>query len=154
MTFDKIKGDMYAAMKNKDKLRKDVLSTIMANAKDMAIKDGADRENVSETIVNATLLKEKKLLQGMIDEFPENATSAEHLALLDTYKKKLAIVLEYAPQVIDDEDEIRAIIVATGIELDKKNMGKIMGALKGKKCDMGVANKVLTAMFQEAAGKP
>lgn len=151
MTFEKIKADMYTAMKAKDKLRKDVLSTIMANSKSMAIEKGADRDNVSEDIVNAVLLREKKLLKTMIADFPENATSPDHIALLNTYKQKLEIVVEYAPQIIDDEDEIRDLIIETGIELDKKNMGRIMGSLKGKKCDMGVANKVLTAMFQEIA---
>ena len=150
MTFEKIKTDMYAAMKAKDKLRKDVLSTIMANSKSMAIEKGADRDNISEDIVNAVLLREKKLLKTMIADFPENATSPDHIALLNSYKDKLEIVLEYAPQIIDDEDEVRALITDTGVELDKKNMGRIMGALKGKKCDMGVANKVLKDMLEGA----
>lgn len=134
-------------MKAKNKLRKDVLSTVIANAKSMAIEKGADRENVSEEIVNIVLLKEKKLLHGMIDEFPDSATSKEHLKLKESYHKKLEIVLEYAPQVVDDPDEIRAMIANSGIELDKKNIGKIMGLLKNQKCDMGIANQVVKSML-------
>lgn len=147
MTFEKIKTDMYAAMKSGNKLRKGVLSTIMNNAKNRAIDSGADRENISEEIVNATLLAEKTLLKKMIAEFPENATSNEHKALLENYHQRLKIVLEYAPQIIDDENEIRAMIVDSGIVLEKKNMGKIMGMLKGKKCDMGVARVVVQNML-------
>jgi uncharacterized protein YqeY len=150
MTFEKIKTDMYAALKAKDKIRKDVLSTIMANAKSLAIEKGSDRENIGEDVVNTVLLKEKKLLEGMITDFPENATSNEHLKLKETYHHKLAIVVEYAPQIIDNEDEIRKIVLDSGIELDKKNMGKIMGVLKSKKCDMGVANRVVKEMLSTA----
>jgi uncharacterized protein YqeY len=150
MTFEKIKTDMYAALKAKDKMRKDVLSTIMANAKSLAIEKGSDRENIGEDVVNTVLLKEKKLLESMIADFPANATSDEHIKLKETYHQKLAIVIEYAPQIIDDEDEIRKIILDSGIELDKKNMGKIMGVLKGQKCDMGVANRVVKEMLSTA----
>ena len=143
MTFEKIKTDMYTAMKEKNKLRKDVLSTIIANAKNEAIKAGADRDNIPDTIVDTTLLREKKLLQTMIAEFPESATSEEHIKLKESYHQKLNIILEYAPQIIDDPDEIKKIVMESGIELDKKNMGKFMGLLKGAKCDMGVANQVV-----------
>ena len=150
MTFEKIKTDMYAAMKAKDALRKEVLSTIMANAKNEAISSGADRENVPDAIVDAVLLKEKKLLRVMIDEFPKEATSAEHIKLKQTYNDKLAIVMEYAPNVIDDENEIRAIVVESGVPIEKKSMGKLMGMLKGKKCDMSVASKVVNKMIAES----
>ena len=148
MTFETIKNDMYAAMKAKDKMTKDVLSTLIANAKNNAIASGADRDNVPEDIVNKTILSEKKLLQKMIAEFPENATSKDHIALLQSYYDRLAIVTKYAPQIIDDENQIKEIIINSGIDIDKKNMGKLMGFLKGQKCDMGVANAVVKAMVE------
>ena len=153
MTFTKIQTDMYAAMKAKDSLRKEVLSTIIANAKNEAISSGADRNNIPDAIVDTVLLREKKLLRVMIDEFPKEATSAEHMKLKQTYNDKLAIVMEYAPNVISDESEIRAIVADSGVVLEKKNMGKLMGMLKGKQCDMSVASKVVNAMIAEAEGK-
>ena len=150
MTFNQIQKDMYKAMKEQDKERKLVLSTLMANAKNEAITAGESRDNVPDAIVDQVIIKEKKLLQKMIEEFPANTNKKEHLDLLKSYHDRLAIVNEYAPQVIDDENEIKVIINESGIPLDKKNMGKIMGMLKGKKCDMAVANKVVKAVIEEA----
>lgn len=153
MTFETIKSGMYAAMKSGDKLRKEVLSTIMANAKNEAIATGADRDNVPDNVVDAVLLREKKLLKTMIVDFPAEATSDDHIKLKESYHAKLAIVLEYAPQVIDDEAEIAQIVVDSGVELSKKNMGRLMGLLKGKKCDMSVASSVVNKMISEVEGK-
>jgi uncharacterized protein YqeY len=149
MTFKKIQSDMYAAMKAKDTLRKDVLSNLLANAKKTAIDNGEDRENISDATMDATILKEKKLLSSMIETFPAAATSQTHLALKQSYIDKLAIVMEYAPQIIDDPEQIKELALKSGIPLEKKNMGKIMGMLKANKCDMGIAsctvNEMLTA---------
>ena len=153
MTFDTIKNGMYAAMKSGDKLRKDVLSTIMANAKNEAIATGANRDAIPDAVVDTVLLREKKLLNTMIAEFPAEAQSEDHKKLLQSYHDKLAIVVEYAPNVVDDENEIRALVAESGIALEKKNMGKLMGFLKGKKCDMGVASKTVNMMIAEAEGK-
>lgn len=149
MTFEKIKTDMYGAMKAGDKLRKETLSTIMANAKNEAIATGANRDNIPDAVVDTVLLREKKLLRTMIDEFPKEATSAEHIKLKESYHAKLYIIMEYAPQVIDDESEIEELVIKSGVELDKKNMGKIMGMLKGKKCDMSVASKVVNNLINK-----
>lgn len=152
MTFEKIKTDMYGAMKSGDKLRKEVLSTIMSNAKNEAIATGVNRDNIPDAVVDTVLLREKKLLKTMIADFPEEATSKEHMKLKESYHAKLAIVMEYAPQVIDDESEISKIVTDSGVELTKKNMGRLMGMLKGKKCDMSVASSVVNKMIEEKEG--
>ena len=67
MNFTELKTNMYAAMKTKDKVRKDVLATIIDNSKKIAIEKGVDRENVSEDIITAVILKEKKTLEEILE---------------------------------------------------------------------------------------
>ena len=145
MTFEKIKKDMYTAMKSHDKLRKDVLSTFLDNAKKMAIDKREDREHISEEIMNAVILKEKKTMEEMIDSCPN---TPERANLKHEYIAKLYIIYEYTPRLINNEITIREMINKSGIEINKENRGKMMGVLKGK-CDMKIANQVVSAMIAE-----
>ena len=66
----------------------------------------------------------------------------------------MAIVKEYAPQLITDEESIRkdimSITCALGIELEKKNKGQVMKAImphfKGK-ADNKIVAKVVGEML-------
>ena len=128
------------AMKNKNKLRKETISTLIDNVNKATItKDG--RVEVTDELVDTVILKEKKTVQEMIDTCP--ASRAE---LLQEYKERLAIINEFAPQLITDAQEIENFIRSLGIELTKANRGSIMKELKGK-VDMAAANKVLGGML-------
>lgn len=133
MTLDVLQGEMIAAMKNKDKERKDVLSSIIQAVKKFGI-DNMCKDNISEEQIDTVILKEKKTVQEMIDTCP-----ADREELMRGYRAKMAIIDEFAPQVMTDETEIIAFVEATGIELVKANRGAVMKALKGK-ADMKVAN--------------
>ena len=129
------------AMKNKNKLRKETISTLIDNVNKATItKDG--RIEVTDELVNTVILKEKKTVQEMIDTCP--ASRAE---LLQEYRERLAIINEFAPQLITDTQEIENFIRSLEIELTKANRGSIMKELKGK-VDMAAANKVLGGMLQ------
>ena len=129
------------AMKDKNKLRKETISTLIdATNKATITKDG--RIEVTDELVNAVILKEKKTVQEMIDTCP--ASRAE---TLQEYKERLAIINEFAPQLITDTQEIENFIRSLEIELTKANRGSIMKELKGK-VDMAAANKVLGGMLQ------
>jgi uncharacterized protein YqeY len=136
MTLDVLQGEMIAAMKNKDKERKDVLSSIIQAVKKFGI-DNMCKDNISEEQIDAVILKEKKTVQEMIDTCP-----ADREELMRGYRAKMAIIDEFAPQIMTDEAEIIAFVEATGIELVKANRGAVMKALKGK-ADMKVANAVV-----------
>ena len=129
------------AMKNKDKLRKETISTLIDNVNKATITQ-TGRIEITDELVNAVILKEKKTVQEMIDTCP--ASRAE---LLQEYKERLAIINEFAPQLITDAQEIENFIRFLGIELTKANRGSIMKELKGK-VDMAAANKVLGGMLQ------
>jgi uncharacterized protein YqeY len=148
MTLETLQSQMIVAMKNKDKLRKSVLSGLVDAVKKAAI-DKNCRDNITEALVDEVLLKYKKLVQEQVDTCP-----ADRVDTLVDYKAQLAIVAEFAPTLITNEVEIQnAILDAINgeIEFSKVNKGKIMKIIapifKGK-ADMGIVNKVLGEMLK------
>ena len=149
MTLEKLKSEMISAMKSGDKFRKNVISAMIAQIKNVAI-DKNCRDNITEDMVNEVLLKYKKMTQEMIDTCPLERTET-----LEEYKKQMTVVSEFAPTLITDETEINAIIIEltnkNDIELIKSNRGNIMkvvaAELKGK-VDMGVVSRVVGGMLK------
>ena len=140
MTLETLQKEMIAAMKAKNKVRKDTISSIVSAVKKAAI-DNKCKDNITEELVNTVILKEQKTMQEMIDTCPADRTD-----LLTEYKEKMTIITEFAPKLLTDPDEIKALIEETGIELIKANRGQIMKALKGK-ADMKIANGVVGGML-------
>ena len=81
-------------------------------------------------------------MQEMIDTCPADRTDT-----LAEFNARMAIINEFAPSLMDNEDAIKTFIQNLGIEPIKANRGKIMGALKGK-ADMKIANQVVSQMLQ------
>ena len=141
MELKVLQNEMVAALKARNKFRKDVISSLVGAVKKAAI-DKNCRDNITEELVNAVLLKEQKIMQEMIDTCP--ATRPEVLA---EYTAKKQIIDEFAPQVITDPAYIKTMIEALGIDLTKKNRGNIMKVLKDNLVDMKVANQVVGGML-------
>ena len=140
MTLDFLQKEMIAAMKNKDKERKNTISSLVQAVQKFGI-DNKCKDNITEAQIDAVILKEKKTMQEMIDTCP-----SDRVETLEEYKTKMAIINEFAPSLMDNEEDIKKFIQKTGLELVKSNRGKIMAALKGK-ADMKVANKVVGSMI-------
>lgn len=142
MKLDVLQAEMITAMKNKDKARKDTLSSLIGAVKKAAI-DKMCKDNITDKLVDEVILKEKKTVQEMIGTCP-----AERTELLQEYTNRLNVINEFAPVIITDEEEIRKTIYhllsITDIQEDSKGavMKAIMPQLKGK-VDMKIANKVL-----------
>ena len=141
MTFEKLQAEMIAAMKSKNKLRKETISSMVQAVKKFSI-DNMCKDNVTEEQIDAVILKEKKTLQEMIDTCPVNRTET-----LAEYNAKMAVVNEFAPQLMINEKDIENFVNSLNIELVKTNRGKIMAALKGK-ADMKIANQIVGKMLQ------
>lgn len=148
MTLEKLQFEMVQAMKNKDKMRKSVLSG-MIDAVKKASMTSKGRIDITEQLIDEVLLKYKKMVQEQIDTCPSNRTET-----LNEYKAQMAVVEEFAPTLITDEAEIKLMIldlVNSEMAFIKENRGKIMKIIapvcKGK-VDMGVVNKVLGGMLQ------
>ena len=141
MTLEKLQAEMIAAMKSKNKLRKETISSMIQAVKKFSI-DNMCKDNITEEQIDAIILKEKKTLQEMIDTCPINR--AETLA---EYNAKMAVVNEFAPQLMINEKDIENFVNSLKIELVKANRGKIMATLKGK-ADMKIANQIVGKMLQ------
>ena len=141
MELKVLQNEMVAALKARNKFRKDVISSLVGAVKKAAI-DKNCRDNITEELVNAVLIKEQKTMQEMIDTCP--ATRPEVLA---EYTAKKQIIDEFAPQVITDPAQIKTMVEAIGIDLTKKNRGAIMKVLKDNLVDMKVANQVVGGML-------
>ena len=141
MELKVLQNEMVAALKARNKFRKDVISSLVGAVKKTAI-DKNCRDNITEELVNAVLIKEQKTMQEMIDTCP--ATRPEVLA---EYTAKKQIIDEFVPQVITDPAQIKTMVEAIGIDLTKKNRGAIMKVLKDNLVDMKVANQVVGGML-------
>ena len=130
MNIELLRKDMVAAMKAKDKVKKDAVSSLIAAIKKVAIDEGV-RETIPEELVDRVILKELKSIKEQIDTCPEERAElkAEYMA---TYR----IVEAYAPKQLS-EDEIKEIITTKFADVVAgKNKGLIMKAvmaeMKGK----------------------
>ena len=132
---------MITAMKNKDKLRKDTISSLVQAIKKFGI-DNKCKDNITNEQLSSVILKEKKIMQEMIDTCPADRTDT-----LAEFNARMAIINEFAPSLMDNEDAIKTFIQNLGIEPIKSNRGEIMKALKGK-ADMKIANQVVSQMLQ------
>ena len=130
MTFETLHNDMVAAMKARDKARKGVLSTLIADVKKAAI-DAGTRDDISEALVDQVILKSKKTAKEQLDSCPD-----ERADLKAEYQYNYDVICEYAPTMMS-EDQIRAFLTENFAEvITTKNKGQIMKAvmpaLKGK----------------------
>lgn len=149
MTLEILQKDMVQAMKAKDSVRKNVLSSAISAVKNAAIAKQC-RDNIDEALVNEVLQKEKKTVQEQIDTCPVDRT--EKLA---EYTAKLAIIDEYCPKLLDDPvriaDIIKNLCFDNRIDLIKANRGNVMKVVmphfKGH-ADMKVVNQVVGGLLQ------
>ena len=140
MQFETLQKDMIAAMKARDKVRKDAISTLVSAAKKAAIDEGC-RDDIKEELVNRVILKEMK----------SDTCPASREDLLAEYQTRYDIFAEYAPQMMSAE-EVEAYITEKFADVAaSKNKGQIMKAvmpeLKGK-ADGSVINQVVQKLCQ------
>ncbi len=120
------------AVKNQDKIRISTLRLITAAIKDRDIAArGADRgDGVSDEQVLEILAKMVKQRQEAAATYEE----AGRLELAEQERAEILVIEEFLPaQLSDDEiqNAVNEAIAQTGAE-SLKDMGKVMGALKGK----------------------
>jgi len=130
MTLEKLQQDMIAAMKNRDKDRKDAISALVSAVKKVGIDEGC-RNDIPEEIVDRVITKELRSVKEQIDTCPADRTE-----LLDAYNFRYSVMEEYAPKLLS-KDAVIAILNDKFAEvIASKNKGQIMKAvmseLKGK----------------------
>ena len=144
--IDEVRSAMMAAMKAKDKERKDALSALLTALKNKAIDKRADLTEEEETQV---ILKEIKQLKETIEMTPADRTD-----ILAECNSRLAVLEEYAPKMMDEE-EIKAVVseVLSALGLDAptaKDKGRIMKELMPKvkgKADGKLVSEVVASFL-------
>lgn len=143
MTLEVLQKDMIAAMKAKDKEKKDSIASLVSAVKKVGIDNGC-RDNIPEDMVNQAVLKELKNVKEQIDTCPADRTD-----LLAQYQARYDLYQTYAPAMMSAE-EVEALLQEKFAEvLATKNKGQIMKTvmpeLKGK-ADGKVINQVVAKL--------
>lgn len=144
--IDEVRSAMMAAMKAKDKGRKDALSALLTALKNKAIDKRAD---LTEEEEGQVILKEIKQLKETMDLTPADRTD-----ILEECRLRLSVLEEYAPKMMD-EQEIRAVVngVLSDLGIDAptaKDKGRIMKELMPKvkgKADGKLVSEVVASLL-------
>lgn len=145
--IDEVRSAMFAAMKAKDKERKDALSALLTALKNKAIDKRAD---LTEEEENQVVLKEIKQLKETLELTPEDRTD-----IRTECTNRITVLEEFAPHMMDT-DEIKAVVseVLLGLGIAQpsgKDKGKIMKELmprvKGK-ADGKLVNEVVASFLK------
>lgn len=147
MKLEILQSAKTEAMKNKDAIRKEAISA-MIDAVQKASITPKGRIEITEQLTDEVLIKYQKTIQEMIDTCPANRTD-----LMDKYVAEMAVVKEFAPQLMTDPSEIAVAIhtvAPRGVSFVKSNKGAIMKAItpyfKGK-ADMKIVSQVVAEML-------
>ena len=147
MTNEELQKEMIAAMKAKDKARKDSLSMLLSALKNAEINK---REPLTEEEENAVVKKEIKQTQETYEMAP-----ADREDIRSEAAARMAVYKEFAPVDMSVE-QIREVIASVLSELGignptAKDKGTIMKVLMPRvrgKADGRVVNETLASMFR------
>ena len=145
---DKVRSEMVAAMKNKEKDRKDALSMLLSALKNKAIDK---REDLTEAEEFEVVKKEIKQTKETMELAP-----ADREDIKEACEKRLAVYQEFAPEDLTEEqiaEVIKSVLAELGIENPApSDKGKIMKTLMPKvkgKADGKVVNQVLAGILSK-----
>lgn len=108
---DKVRSEMVAAMKNKEKDRKDALSMLLSALKNKAIDK---REDLTEAEEFEVVKKEIKQTKETMELAP-----ADREDIKEACEKRLAVYQEFAPEEMSEEAvlaEVKAVLAALAID--------------------------------------
>jgi uncharacterized protein YqeY len=145
MQFETLQKDMIAAMKDRNKSRKDAISSVISAVKKVAIDEG-QRDDITEELVDRVILKELKTVKEQLDTCP-----ADRVELKAEYQTRYDVINEYAPKLLN-EAEVKQLLLDNFAEVvATKNKGEIMKVvmkeLKGK-ADGKVINQVVAQLCE------
>lgn len=149
MLRDDLQNALKTAMLAKDTLTTSAVRMIIAGQKE---KDVDARGKGQEKASDAELLA---MMQGMIKQRNDSIKmflEGNRPELAEKEKAEIGVIERFLPKQMSDaeaEAAIKAIIAEVGAA-SMKDMGKVMGALKGKyagQMDMGKANGIIKTLL-------
>ena len=138
--------DLKQAMKEKDKLKKSVITMVRASVKQYEVDN---RIEMDDEKVLDIMIKQVKQKNDAIEEF----TKGDREDLVNEAKAEIDVLMKYLPQQLT-EDEIKVIVKESIDEVKAetmKDMGKLMGTLMPKikgKADGKIVNKFVREFLQ------
>lgn len=145
--LDQLNQDMKAAMKAKDKAKLKTIRMLKASLQNEKL---AKQDDLTEQEELDILAREKKQRLDSLQEFKQ----AGRDDLVDEVEEELAIVAEYLPEPLSD-NEVKEIIQSVIDSVDAsgmQDMGKVMGAVMPKvkgRADGNFVSEVVKAKLSE-----
>ena len=135
-------ADFKDAMKAKDEVRKNTISFARAAIKQYEVDN---RQELDDEGIIAILSKQVKMRKDALSDFEK----AGRTDLADDYKAEIEILMSYLSEQMDAskiKEAVQAAADEMGIEKDKKNMGRLMGAVMKKVKGLADGNDVRKAV--------
>lgn len=129
MTKQQLHDELKTSMLARDQLKTSVIRMLLSTVNYLEIQKGAGYEATEDDVMSA-IQKETKQRRDSIEQF----TKGDRVDLADKEKQELALLEQYLPEQMGEEDVrnlIKEAIQQTGAT-SAKDMGKVMGALMPK----------------------
>ena len=154
MTIEMLEQERNLARKNGNSERLLLLNDIIAKARAKETA-GEKKVELTEQLVNDTLVEYRKMLKDGIRQMPEGHS------VRVMYEGQLVILNEFCPPVLEDEIQIENLIIKTlyanQVEIGKKNKGKmmkvLMPVLRAQYADMDVAMPIIDFLIGQTEPK-
>ena len=143
---EKLQEDLKSSMKNKDTVRKSVVTLIRASIKQYEVDNRVELDD--EGIIDI-ISKQLKQRRDALDEF----VKANRDDLVSETEAEIKVLKEYLPQQLSEE-ELNEIVKLTISEVgatSMKDMGKIMSVIRPKvkgRADGKLINELVKANLQ------
>ena len=137
---------MYVAMKSGDKIKTNILRTLLSTLKEKQIEKKGDL-NEDEYF---------SIIKKLVKQLKESADAYQKAGRLELYKKEVSeldILEEYLPEILSEEqtlDLINKVISQTSAS-SLSDMGKVMSLIMNKsngKVDGNIANRLVKELLQ------
>tara|TARA_B100001250_G_scaffold52049_1_gene40637 strand:- start:237 stop:680 length:444 start_codon:yes stop_codon:yes gene_type:complete len=143
---EQIKQDMYIAMKSGDKVKTNILRTLLASLKQKQIeKQGSINEDEYFGVI--------KRIVKQLKESADTYQKAGRSELAEKETIELGIIKKYLPEIFSEEqtlDLVKKVIAQTAAN-DLSEMGKVMSIIMQQsngKVDGGIANRLVKELLK------
>ena len=149
MLEEKIYKDYVEALKSKNRDKTDFLSLVRAELKNQAID--LKKNKLEDSEVLPVLKKQQKRLQ----DAKEAIASSERKDLLQSIENELALLAEYLPQPLSDEELSKIIeeVITEAQASSMKDMGRVMKEViekAGARADSKKISEIVKAKLSSA----
>ena len=134
---EKLQEDLKSSMKNKDTIRKSVVTLIRAAIKQYEVDN---RVELADDAIIDIISKQLKQRKDSLAEFEK----ANRDDLIEETKSEIQVLERYLPQQLSEE-ELEKIVIETIAEVgatSMKDMGKIMATIKPKTAGRADGRKI------------